>query len=138
MRAAHYCFVCGPENPIGLKLAFELHGAGVQAEFTPSEWHVGYEGVVHGGILAALLDDAMANIWFAQGVEALTAKIEVRFRHEVRPGDRLIVRAEPTGKKGGLLTARAEVRRANGVVVADGTGLLVLTASPRLKAGDSS
>ncbi len=127
MRAADHCFVCGAANPTGLKLTFEQYGAGVRAEFTPSPWHVGYEDVIHGGILAALIDDAMANIWFVRGEEALTAKLEIRFRQVVRPGDRLVVQAEPTGKKGALLTARAEVRRADGVVVAEGTGLLAVT-----------
>lgn len=130
MRAANRCFVCGPDNPIGLKLKFAREGEGVRAEFTPSELHAGYEGVVHGGILAALIDDAMANIWHARGQEALTAKIEIRFRLPARPGERLVVTAEPTGTKGGMMTARATVAGPDGAVVADGTGFLtVKTAS---------
>ncbi|MDQ7844392.1 MAG: PaaI family thioesterase [Armatimonadota bacterium] len=126
MRDASRCFVCGPDNPIGLKLRFTRLGEGVRAEFTPSDLHVGYEGLVHGGIIAALIDDALANIWFARGQEALTAKIEVRFRREVRPGERLVVTAHPTGSKAGLATARAEVVRTDGDVVAEGTGLLAV------------
>ncbi len=128
MRAASQCFVCGAQNPTGLQLQFAPHGAGVQAEFTPSRWHVGYEGVVHGGILAALIDDAMANIWFVRGEEALTAKLEIRFRQVARPGERLLVSAEPTGRKGALVTAHAEVRRADGAVIAEGTGFLAVQA----------
>lgn len=125
MRDATRCFVCGSENPIGLHLRFAREGDGVRAEFTPTDLHVGYEGLVHGGILAALIDDALANIWFTKGEEAVTAKIEVRFRRAVRPGDRLTIVAVPTGFKGAMMTARAEVRAGNGDVVADGTGLLV-------------
>jgi uncharacterized protein (TIGR00369 family) len=128
MRAADHCFVCGKDNPIGLKLRFAKQGEGVRAEFTPSVLHVGYDGVVHGGIVAALIDDALANIWFARGQEALTAKIEVRFRHEVKPGDRLIISARPTGAKAGLLTARAEVARDDGLLVAEGSGFLTVKA----------
>lgn len=124
MRDANRCFVCGQDNPIGLKLKFQTQGDAVRAEFTPSELHGGFEGVIHGGILAALIDDAMANIWFVRGKEALTAKIEVRFRQEVQPGEPLIVSAEPTGSRGGMMTARAEVTRVDGVVVAEGTGFL--------------
>ncbi|HEU5300265.1 MAG TPA: PaaI family thioesterase [bacterium] len=126
MREASHCFVCGRDNPIGLKLRFAAEGAGVRAEFTPSDLHVGYDGLIHGGILAALIDDALANIWFARGREAVTAKIEIRFRKEVRPGDRLIVTAQPTGTKAGMATAKAEVARADGEVVAEGTGLLAV------------
>jgi len=98
----------------------------VRAEFTPSDLHVGYEGLVHGGIIAALVDDALANVWFVRGQEALTARIEVRFRRGVRPGERLVVTARATGSKAGLATARAEVARADGEVVAEGTGLLAV------------
>lgn len=126
MRDAARCFVCGPDNPIGLKLRFAREGEGVRAEFTPTDLHVGYEGLVHGGILAALIDDALANIWFTKGEEALTAKIEVRFRREVAPGERLTVTAAPTGSRGAMVTARAEIRTGNGDLVADGTGLLVV------------
>ncbi|HEY3247848.1 MAG TPA: PaaI family thioesterase [bacterium] len=125
MRDATYCFVCGRDNPIGLKLVFRPEGEGVRAEFVPSALHVGYEGLIHGGIISALVDDALANIWFTRGREAVTAKLEVRFRAEVRPGDRLVITAEPTGVKSGMHTARVDIRR-DGVVVADGSGLLLV------------
>jgi uncharacterized protein (TIGR00369 family) len=118
--------VCGPDNPIGLKLRFAAAGEGIRAEFMPSDLHVGYEGLVHGGILAALIDDALANVWFVRGQEAVTAKIEVRFRREARPGDRLIVTAVETGRKAGMMTARAEVARADGGIVAEGIGYVVV------------
>ncbi len=128
MRAARHCFVCGSENPIGLRLQFTHHGEGVRAEFTPSPVHVGYDGIVHGGIIAALIDDAMANIWFVRGEEALTAKLEIRFRQAAEPGERLVVSAYPTGKHGALVTARAEVCLTDGAVVAEGTGFLAVRA----------
>lgn len=130
MRDARRCFVCGPDNPIGLKLRFAPEGEGVRAEFTPSELHAGYTGLVHGGILAALIDDALANIWFLRGEEAVTAKIEVRFRQAARPGERLVVTAEPTGTRGGLMTARAVVARSDGDVIAEGTGFLAVRTRP--------
>ncbi len=128
MRAARHCFVCGSENPVGLRLQFTHHGEGVRAEFTPSQVHVGYDGIVHGGIIAALIDDAMANIWFVRGEEALTAKLEIRFRQAAEPGERLVVSAYPTGKRGALVMARAEVCLTDGAVVAEGTGFLAVQA----------
>ena len=130
MRDASRCFVCGSDNPIGLKLRFAPQGKGVRAEFTPSELHAGYEGLVHGGILAAMIDDALANIWFMRGEEAVTAKIEVRFRQKARPGERLVVTAEPTGARGGLMTARAVIARPDGGVIAEGTGFLAVRTRP--------
>lgn len=124
-RDARRCFVCGPDNPIGLRLEFRPYQDGVQATFVPTDLHVGYEGLVHGGILAALVDDALANIWFVRGQPAVTGKIEVRFRRPVRPGDRLVVTARPTGSRGGLHTGRVEITR-DGTVVAEGAGVVAV------------
>lgn len=124
-RAANHCFVCGQDNPIGLRLVFERVGEGVRAEFVPSDLHVGYDGLVHGGIISALVDDALANVWATRRREAITAKIEVRFRRPVHPGDHLVIEAQPTGTKAGMYTGRVEIRRGNNLV-AEGTGFLTI------------
>jgi acyl-coenzyme A thioesterase PaaI-like protein len=56
-----HCFVCGSENQRGLKIKFCLCDEGVEAVFTPDVTHAGYENVVHGGILSALLDEAVSR-----------------------------------------------------------------------------
>lgn len=124
-RAADHCFVCGRDNPIGLRLVFQRTGEGVRAEFVPSELHVGYDGLVHGGIISALVDDALANAFATRSQEALTAKLEVRFRRPVRPGDHLVIEARPTGSKAGMQTGRVDIRRGD-ELVAEGSGLLVV------------
>ena len=115
-RVANRCFVCGPDNPAGLRLRFVQDGARVRAEFVPREEHVGWEGIVHGGILAAVLDDAMGNVFYLQGYQALTARMEVRFRRPVRPGEHLEVRAWVAAEDTRTVTTRAELVR-NGEVV---------------------
>ena len=60
-RRANECFVCGPDNPIGLHLVFRLEDGACVSEFTPGRDHVGYPGVVHGGMIYSALDDVMAN-----------------------------------------------------------------------------
>jgi hypothetical protein len=55
------CFVCGEANPAGLRQRFETDGRVVRARFTPRPEHAGFTGVVHGGILATLLDEIM--VW---------------------------------------------------------------------------
>ncbi len=113
---ANRCFVCGPDNPVGLRLRFCRDGEAVAAEFVPREEHVGWEGIVHGGILAAVLDDAMGNVFYLRGYQALTARMEVRFRRPVRPGDRLRVRAWVAEEDGRTITTRAELLRGSEVV----------------------
>ncbi len=90
---ADRCFVCGPHNPIGLRLQFRMDGDICRGEFTPSAEHCGYDGITHGGILFSVLDDVMANWLFLQGSRAYTAKCEVRFRHALPTGCRILLTA---------------------------------------------
>ena len=53
------CFVCGQRNPYGLQLVFRLENNSIVAEFQPREEHQGFPGVIHGGIVAAVLDEAL-------------------------------------------------------------------------------
>ena len=59
---SRHCFLCGVDNPIGLKLGFYDVGDGrVATRFTPLEQHQGYPGVMHGGIACALLDETIGR-----------------------------------------------------------------------------
>ena len=80
------CFVCGPENPIGLKLRFRMDGDVCRSEFTPQDVHAGYRGVTHGGIVFSVLDDVMANWLWIQGIRCMTARAEIRYRDELPVG----------------------------------------------------
>jgi len=60
----HSCFVCGEANPLGLKLRFESDGQIVRTRFTPCPDHMGFKDVIHGGLLATVLDEIM--VWFAR------------------------------------------------------------------------
>lgn len=84
----NYCFGCGKTNPVGLKLTFDRQGELMHAEFTPQPEHQGYPGMTHGGIIATLLDEIMANALFQRGIFVVTAEMTVRYIHKV-----------PTGKK---------------------------------------
>jgi acyl-coenzyme A thioesterase PaaI-like protein len=80
------CFVCGPENPIGLRLQFRMDGDVCRAEFTPGEAHAGYRGVTHGGIVFSVLDDVMANWLWMKDIRCMTARAEIRYRDELPIG----------------------------------------------------
>jgi acyl-coenzyme A thioesterase PaaI-like protein len=80
------CFACGPDNPIGLKIEFELQGDTCTGIFTPGENHVGYENTVHGGIIYSALDDVMANVLYLKEMKAHTAKCEIRYRRALEVG----------------------------------------------------
>lgn len=86
------CVVCGQENPCGLRLKFERDGDAVAANWTASWGWESFRGVVHGGVLCAILDEAMSQAVIADGHTALTAELRVRFRKKVQIDDELRVR----------------------------------------------
>jgi len=83
-QAHSNCAVCSPSNRRSLCLRFTASGDGtVQAYFDCDESFEGYTGMLHGGVIASLLDGAMTNCMFAHGVAAMTGELTVRFRHPV-------------------------------------------------------
>ncbi|MSR15390.1 MAG: PaaI family thioesterase [Gammaproteobacteria bacterium] len=77
---ADHCFVCGPDNPHGLKIVFTLMDGICRGRFTPARHHAGFDHITHGGIVFSVLDDAMGNWLFLQGARGFTAKCEIRYR----------------------------------------------------------
>lgn len=106
------CFVCGPENPIGLKIAFRLDGDVCRAEFTPQSVHQGYDGVTHGGIVFSVLDDVMANWLFLQGIRAYSARSEIRYRDPLPVGTPLLIEGRLKKKKGRFVVLEGKAIRA--------------------------
>ncbi|ADO76755.1 PaaI family thioesterase [Halanaerobium praevalens] len=92
---AKMCFACGPENPISLGLKFEeISQNRVRAEFTPTANHQGYTGIIHGGLTATLLDEAMAYVVGFKGIKAFTAELNIRFRKAIEVGKPLEIIGE--------------------------------------------
>jgi acyl-coenzyme A thioesterase PaaI-like protein len=74
-----WCLMCGDQNPSSLKLVFKEEGNSVTAHFQPNRLLQGYEGILHGGVLSALLDASMTHCLFHQGIKAITGDLQVRF-----------------------------------------------------------
>ena len=87
------CFACGSDNPHGLRLKFHVGPEGTAAAslVLGPEWE-GPRGIVHGGIVSTLLDEAMAKAVAATGCKTMTAELRVRFRQYAETGERLQVR----------------------------------------------
>lgn len=119
----HSCFVCGESNAIGLKLRFETDGRIVQTRFTPRPEHIGFKGVVHGGIISTLLDETMVWACAVQTKRfAYCAELTVRFLTPLRPGEEVIARGELTAnRRDKIFEAKGELRNPAGEIVATGT-----------------
>jgi acyl-coenzyme A thioesterase PaaI-like protein len=114
------CFVCGLENPIGLKASFYEDDDGhVTATWTPGEEHQGYPGILHGGITAALLDEALGRTVISLDLWLVTVKMEIRYRNPIPLGEPLTVVAELTNVHGRKVEARGELRLNDGRIGAE-------------------
>ncbi|MFQ5896128.1 MAG: PaaI family thioesterase [Nitrospinota bacterium] len=118
------CFVCGPDNRLGLRVGFRLEGEVVRAHFTPAPHHQGYDGLTHGGIIASLLDDAMVSCLFLRGLRAYTAKLSLRFRRPVPTGRRLLIEAEILERRGTLASCAARAFLEDGTLAAEAESTL--------------
>lgn len=104
------CFFCGDDNPGGLHLHFDTRPDGeVRASFTGTPGLQGYKGILHGGILAGLLDAAMTHCLFAHGIQALTGELKVRYRKTVPLNRTITVSGRLTSSTGPLHCLEAQI-----------------------------
>jgi len=114
------CFVCGRSNPIGLRMQFFAGADGcVYAGYTPRAEHQGFPGVMHGGLVTAMLDELIGRAAIPDNVWCMTAKLEVRFRKPVPIGVPLKLKGEITKKTKRLLEGRGEIRLEDGTLAAE-------------------
>jgi len=114
-RTQNGCVVCGQDNPYGLRIQYALGRDGaITAEWQPTENWEGFEGIVHGGIISTVLDEAMSKAVVAMNYEALTGELRVRFRHHVTAGENLRIRGWVVEKVRRLVKAEATLTAADG------------------------
>lgn len=117
-----YCFVCGRKNPRGLYVTFYDNGRNeVHATHTIPEDFQGYPGVVHGGIVASLLDEVVARVAMIGDPHhfMMSVKLEVKYRHPVPTETELTAVGRIVKLHGRLGKAVGEVRLPDGTVAAE-------------------
>lgn len=108
------CFACGQENPRGLRLQFRTESRGVvAAEWTPDASWEGFQGIVHGGIVSTVLDEAMSKAVASTGTPGLTCQLEVRLRRSVVPGEVFKVRGWVVDQRKRRVRVEADIRDAH-------------------------
>lgn len=136
---SHSCFVCGLANPFGLKLRFYTTGENeVTAEYIVPEHYQGYPGVVHGGIVAAMLDEAAGRSLMGGNPPRFmyTARMEIRYRKNVPVGQKLSVIGRATRNKGRTATASSGLYLEDGTLLAEADVLLVDVPEEMLRGVD--
>jgi uncharacterized protein (TIGR00369 family) len=120
------CVGCGPLSEIGLRMAFELgpDGAVTSRVVVPDAFQ-GWRGVAHGGVVALMLDEAMAYAAGARGVIGVTGEMKMRFRRTVPTGAPLVVRGNVLWQRRNVLGIEASLSDEAGTLLASGTGSFV-------------
>jgi uncharacterized protein (TIGR00369 family) len=118
------CFACGSRNPIGLRLRFRTDGRVAETIFTPRPEHNGFVNVMHGGLVATVLDEVM--VWgcgVSTHLFSYCAEMTVRYHAPVRPMETLRGVGELVeNKRGRLFVAKGELFDAAGQLLASSTG----------------
>ena len=121
LEVDRYCFVCGPENSAGLQARFEAADGRSRGSYLAREEHQGYTGLSHGGIVAALLDEAMVYAAVTLKRWVATAEMTVRYHQPAPIGALLEVTGEVVRHRGRLVECRAELRSGD-LLIASATG----------------
>jgi uncharacterized protein (TIGR00369 family) len=125
-----WCFVCGSDNPVGLHTVWRFEEGLARARFQPQRCHQGWSGVVHGGILASLLDEAMAQRLRFAGIHAVTAGLSIRYRKPVAIGGVFTIEARIVSERSRVVELASWVRAEDGACLAEAEGTCV-----RMKTG---
>ena len=106
----------------------------VAAEIRIPEAYQGYPGVVHGGIIAALLDEVSGRAHMTEQVQFMyTAQLNVRYRKPVPTNTLLLLKGTAGERKGRVAHARGEILDQDGRLLAEADAVLVDVPQEQLK-----
>jgi acyl-coenzyme A thioesterase PaaI-like protein len=124
------CFGCGPLNEEGLQMIFLPEGDVSVTEFEVPARYQSWKGVVHGGMVALMLDEAVGWAAWHKGHPGVTGKLEVRYRLPLRIGERVRLSGRVENVRRTLVYATAKIERiSDGATVAEAMATL-MEASP--------
>jgi acyl-coenzyme A thioesterase PaaI-like protein len=137
-KKKNYCFACGLDNREGLRLVFQYDPKTISAS-TPVRIDPKYQGATgfaHGGIIATLLDEAMAKVNGLGGILAVTLNLSISYRKMVPIREELLLSGRRVRKRGRKLYLRSELRKGS-ELLADARGLFLVVRPESLTASAS-
>ncbi len=120
------CFCCGRDNPDGLKLDFTFRDGRVSTTVAFPRKYQGYRGIVHGGLLSTVLDEAMVTLLNRMGHLAVTGELRVRFLSPLPVGESVDISARLVQERGRTCKVAAEARLRDGTEVARAESICLL------------
>ena len=126
---SRHCFICGLENPVGLKLhIYQTEPGMIETTYTAPDHFQGYPGVLHGGIVAAILDEISGRAHMGDPSEPrfmFTGKMEVKYRKNVPIGQPLKIVGKAGKARSKMAEGWAGIYDKEGILLAEATTLLV-------------
>jgi acyl-coenzyme A thioesterase PaaI-like protein len=138
---SRHCFVCGLENPVGLQLKiYQIEAGVIETSYNAPEHFQGYPGVLHGGIVAALLDEISGRAHMGNDPSStrfmFTARLEVKYRQNVPTGKPLKIIGKAGKSRGKTAEGWAGIYNHEGTLLAEANTLLVNVPSETLDMAD--
>lgn len=115
------CFACGIKNANGLQLNIIANTEGVSAAINLPEWSQGYSSVVHGGIIATILDEMAVWAALERGYKSVTAELVLRIRNAMKVGQNYTAHAHVVNTKHRLIQAESKIVGENQELIASAT-----------------
>ncbi|UCZ56082.1 UbiX family flavin prenyltransferase [Desulfurispirillum indicum] len=118
------CFACGQHNTVGLQLQFEVDAQELQSQagLRLSKAFASYDGIIHGGILSTVLDEAMGKIPASLGHPMVTCDLQVKFLRPLRVLQQAYVTGSFTHRKWKTGRGESTITCGRGDVIATATG----------------
>jgi uncharacterized protein (TIGR00369 family) len=105
-----YCFACGPLNPLGLHMEVSYLEDKAISRLSLKREFQGWKNVVHGGVVATILDEIMAHAVVHYLGKAVTTSIQVTYRMPLHVGEEILAVGYVVEMKRRGAVARGEIR----------------------------
>ena len=122
------CFGCGGANPFGLKLSFQYdpESQKIFGEYYPRKEHCGGENILHGGIIATILDEACSKVLSATNKTGLTRNLNIDFLKPITANKKITIHAHCESLKRHKHFLYSEIRNDENQVCAKATALFIV------------
>lgn len=136
---SHHCFVCGTKNVAGLQAKFyHISDKEIIGVFTGSPNHASYPHRMHGGVIAALLDETIGRAILLEepDVFGVTVELNLQYKKPVPLGEELVVKGRIDTNRSRMFTGSGEVLLANGEIAVIATAKYMKMPLEKISAGD--
>jgi len=122
-----YCFACGPLNPIGLHMEVSFRDNKASSRLTLEREFQGWQDIVHGGLIATILDEIMAHAVMHYVGQAVTTSLQITYRAPLHVGEEFQAVGYVVEQKSRAAVAEAEIRLTNNTnLIAKGESKFIL------------